>query len=719
MPRSFGWIWPVAILLGGALVSTWTYLLLHRELVSREESFFNERISEATAAIEKRVGHYLDALHGGTSFYTAAQSLNRDGWRIYAESLQMRTRYPGINGLGVILAVKPDEVPAWQARVRGPGEPELAIRPFPATTDGDANDPKYLITFLEGGDADRGTLGRNIATEPSRRLAADTARDTGQPQFHRRRAGSRDMQRRSGLLLYAPLYSTREGLDSIAARRAAHLGWVYAQIYPDVFLGGVLGPLKDKLDLHFFEGERADATRLLYASNPAPGTDLPVFQRLTQLTLAGAPFTLGWQKGRLFPATDKSLALWVGGSLGAASLFLAGLVASLQSIGRRARRIADAKTAELAASEEGFRQAFDSAGIGMALVGLDGRWLRVNPALCDILGYSEAKLLDRTFQDVTHPDDVDADVKLLQELIEGGRRSYQMEKRYFHRDGQTVWVRLTVSLARRSDGSPLHAVAQIEDITEQRHLQSNLAALREQAIHESRMANELLHGVLQQVRNPTNDLIGIIARLRNSALSASQAEHVRALDDAADALLALLNDIGDLSKIEAGDVQLELAPFDVGECVNASLALFAERARAKQLRLSAVIATRVPPVVIGDARRLRQILVNLLNNAIKSTPSGEIRVNVTAEALDAANRRQRLKFAVRDNGVGLPQSEVDRLFKSFSPVDAATRRVGGTGLGLALSSRVAELMGGTMWAESEVGRGSTFHFTILVEPRDA
>ena len=710
---------PIVVVLFGWILSAWVFLLLQRAADQREEEFFGERVAEAQAAIGVRMTHYIDALHSGASFFAAAKSVSRDEWRDYAAALQLRKRYPGINGLGVILAVPPDGIEAWRERVRISsvgGEP--AIAPFPASTEGASDAVKYLITFVEGDDPKLAPIGRNIATDPSRRRAAELARDTGQVQINHRVPGSRDTQRRSGLLLYVPLYMKGAKIETVADRRAALLGWVYAQVYPDVFLEGVLGPMGKTLRLHFFESGDLSREQLLYSSDGVDEGSLPEFERVTEMTLAGERFQLGWQRGPRFPVADKLPAIWATGSLAIATVLLAGLITSLQSVGRRAHAIAAVRTSELAESEERFRQAFESAGIGMALVALDGRWLRVNRSFCETVGYSEARLLHKTFHDITHPGDLAADLRMIGDLVEGRRRFYQLEKRYIHREGQMVLVRLTGSLIRDSRGEPLHIVLQIEDITERKQLELNLARARDEALEASRFKSEFLATMIDEIRVPMNDVIRATRQLRETLLTPEQIESIQTIETSGDSLLTVINDILDFSRIEAGQIALELGTFDLRECVNDVLALFSDRARQKAIKLNATIATRVPSHAAADARRLRQILINLLNNAIRSTEAGEVRVNLTAEAFDATTGSQRLKFAVRDTGGGMPSDEIERLFKSFFKIDLSTRSLGATGLGLAISKRLAELMGGTMWTQSEPGRGSTFHFTVVVEPRD-
>ena len=176
----------------------------------------------------------------------------------------------------------------------------------------------------------------------------------------------------------------------------------------------------------------------------------------------------------------------------------------------------------------------------------------------------------------------------------------------------------------------------------------------------------------------------------------------------------MIDDILDYSKIEAGKLELEQEPVDLRECVEGALDIVAPRAWEKEIELGCLIDEDVPAGIVGDAARLRQVLLNLLSNAVKFTEEGEVVVHVDAEPTGASSYR--LEFAVRDTGIGIPEDRMDRLFASFSQVDASTtRRYGGTGLGLAISKRLVELMGGTMWVESEEGKGSTFHIGLPVE----
>lgn len=281
---------------------------------------------------------------------------------------------------------------------------------------------------------------------------------------------------------------------------------------------------------------------------------------------------------------------------------------------------------------------------------------------------------------------------------------------YVRKDGTRFTVNLVVTAVRNSDGEIRGFLGVAEDITLRKQTEMQLSAARESAEQTARAKSEFLANMSHEIRTPMNGIIGMTELALETSLTPEQHEYLDAVNSSANSLLRIINDILDFSKIEAGKFDLETVDFNVHETIGDVLTTLVLRAARKKLELAGRIDAAVPEVVIGDSVRLRQVLINLVGNAIKFTDRGE--VVVEAEVESQSETELWLHFKVRDTGPGIPEEKQQSIFEAFVQADTSTtRKYGGTGLGLTITARLVELMGGRIWVESIVGRGSTFHFT--------
>ncbi|MFA6287041.1 MAG: response regulator [Opitutaceae bacterium] len=356
----------------------------------------------------------------------------------------------------------------------------------------------------------------------------------------------------------------------------------------------------------------------------------------------------------------------------------------------------------------------------------------VNPAFCRISGYEQAEVLGknpRILQSGRQSPEYYA--QLWGTILRG--QSWQGEFVNRHKNGGLYTEEVTITPVQDGYGVIRHFVAIKQDVSalkqsigdlnrahvelEDKNRELEAALVDAHAAVEAKSA--FLATMSHEIRTPLNGVVGMASILRETApLTAEQRDCVETIRASGDTLLVLINDILDFSKIESGHLELERTPFDLRRCVEETLESLAPRAREKQLELAAEIDDSVPAAIVGDAVRLRQVLTNLVGNAVKFTSRGEVVIEVRAEPAPAG--RHRLLFRVRDTGIGIPVDKLNRLFKAFSQIDVSTTRLyGGTGLGLAISQRLVGFMGGEIGVSSQLGAGSVFFFDITVEAAPA
>ncbi|CAN1211582.1 response regulator [Tumidithrix helvetica PCC 7403] len=422
----------------------------------------------------------------------------------------------------------------------------------------------------------------------------------------------------------------------------------------------------------------------------------------------------------------------------------------------------DRKRAEaaLSESESRFRNAFETAAIGMALNTVDGYFLQVNTALCQILGYSESELLSLTFQEITHVDDLGVDLDATNRLLRGEISSFNLEKRFWHKNRHIVWILLSVSLVRDTMQQPMYLIAQMQNISDRKQAEIALSQLnkelesrvarRTEALQKSesrliatneqlaitnaelaratRLKDEFLANMSHELRTPLNAVLGMAEGLIESVFGSINERQKKAIDTierSGKHLLELINDILDLAKIESGKLELQISDVPVQSICDNSTLLVRQMALKKNIRLSTHIPEDIGMIWVDD-RRIRQVLINLLSNAIKFTPAeGSVTLEVWVETEESRGEKltdeassSQVAFAIVDTGIGISRENIQKLFQPFVQIDSSLSRQNvGTGLGLSLVQRIVTQHGGTVSVESEVGHGS--RFTIRLPYGDA
>ncbi len=380
-----------------------------------------------------------------------------------------------------------------------------------------------------------------------------------------------------------------------------------------------------------------------------------------------------------------------------------GLLDLLATVGSQIGQFVERKRAE---SE--LTTLFQMSRDMLCIAGFDGYFRRINPAWEETLGYPLQELISRPYVDFVHPDDRNATTEEAKSNT-AGEGTLLFENRYRRKDGSYRW--LAWKTAPLVEEGLIYAIAR--DVTEQKQAAQELHQAREAAEAASRAKSDFLANVSHEIRTPMNAVIGMAELLLDTPLRSVQREYLTALKDSAESLLGLINDLLDFSRIEAGRLDLVALPFDLRELVGDTLRTLGVRAHQKGLELVSRVAPEVPPLVVGDAARLRQVIVNLVGNAIKFTGAGEVLVEVLAGEPD--KDASLLAFSVSDTGIGIPPEKQRLVFEAFAQADGSTtREYGGTGLGLAIASRIVGAMGGRLELESEPGRGSRFHFEVLL-----
>ncbi len=403
------------------------------------------------------------------------------------------------------------------------------------------------------------------------------------------------------------------------------------------------------------------------------------------------------ESGRFFAPLERE-------HMGSFSLLAHQIGSLLQARWDRAR--IESQVAELALEQQRLQLALEGSSAGLWDWRIAESRVFYSPRWKQMLGYADHEIGHefREWESRIHPDDLEDSMQRVQDALDGERAGYENTHRLRHRDGHYVWIMSRASILRDEHGKPQRMVGIHVDVTPAHEA-------REKAEAANRAKTEFLATMSHEIRTPLNGVVGMLQLLKDSPLSAEQEQQVDLANESAAALMAVIKGVLDLSRLESGRVEFEQSPFNPREEFIDAAGLLRSQFEAGGVHFDVAVADAVPGTLAGDAVRLRQIVTNLLSNALKFTPSGSVSLLVGGRPI--AGGRFELEFSVSDTGIGIPTEVLPTLFDAFVQADASTsRRFGGTGLGLAICRRMLDGMSGTIRVESEPGQGTTFYVTV-------
>jgi len=749
----------VPMLLAGVLLGAAMAVLEQRD-TERLRATFERDADRLSSEAEARLRAPLGALQAVHSAALAVGELDAVSLRVAARWWLQQPM--ALQSLGYSVAVPRSQIAALEATARAEGFAGYRVFEREGISLAAGDDIVLAMRQIEPRAGNQAALGVNALSVPAARPAVLAARRSGEPAAT---AGFRLTQSatdETGMVLFQAIYDEgpqRGGPPTdAAAREAAFRGVVFVAVRTEALLARLRKPDQSYLQWCLFD-RAADATRPLLGGSPGCVVDAAArsggrdaasaaapaaasaaasaataavteraagarkadtFTTRRALSFGGRPLELHLSAPlRGVPGQQREAAwlLWLVGLT--ASALLGAMLLIVTGHTRRTQRAVTLGTAELrremqertraqdalAESESRLRSILDHVPIGVMFMDPRGNLLDINPRLAEMLGRSGESVRGLLLTDITHPDDWESNLRLRRELIGGRITLAQRQMRMVGADGRWLWVRAGVTVLRDADGRVQRMVGVVEDITEHLRLEASERALQ-QAEASSRAKSEFVSRMSHELRTPLNAMIGFSQLLgmdREPALAPHQQEWTKHVQRAGWHLLELINETLDLARIEAGAVQFSLQPLSLAPLLAQCRAMVAAAAAQRSIRFDEQVEAAETLAVTADPTRLKQVLTNLLSNAVKYNRSGgTVTVQARATAVDT------VEILVSDTGLGMTPEQLADLFQPYNRLGREHSTVEGTGIGLVISRRLAELMGGSLDAHSQAGAGSTF-----------
>ena len=715
---------PAALFLLGLGLAAAAALLWQDDLTDHAGIEFELSTQRVSTEVEQRFRKPIYGLNGLKSVYATHHKVKRANFRAAVEARKLPKEFPGVRGFGFIAQVKRTNLAPFVADERADGAPDFAIRQLVDKQKSDL----FVIKFIEPAHANLDARGLDIGSEEARRNAAQQAVDTGEPAMTKAITLVQDGQNSPGVLILVPAYAQDADVRTVPERRAALLGLLYAPVVIRELLEGMNTVATNHLNFQLYQTD-PDNTLLFTTNKYEPPAGVvqasapePRFVRNQTIAIAGQELTLRMTSTPEFDADIDHITPWLLLAAGALlSATLAFVIRYYIKDQHRAELLAEIKQAEAALAREVAHRAaaeriannwlrlqsaaLDVCANALLIVGVDEVIQWVNPAFCQLSGYTEAEAVGNRARDLVKSGAQDAAFykNLWQTVLSG--RPWKGELINRRKDGSRYCEHMTITPVCDAPGQVTHFIVLKEDITDRKKSEREAHAA-------NRAKSEFLANMSHEIRTPMNGVIGMVDVLQQSRLDSDQSRMLDTIQQSSLVLLHILNDILDFSKIEAGKLTIECIPVHLRELLEDVAQLMVAACNAKSVALTLFVSPMLPHSIMTDPTRLRQVLLNLLGNAVKFTSSHfgkPAKVMLLVEPCTLAQGQAGVKLRVIDTGIGISPEVLVKLFQPFMQADAGTaRKFGGTGLGLSISQRLTELLGGRISVRSALGEGSEF-----------
>ena len=720
-----------------------TSLAVYALLGNKEQRLIRAQVqADAENRVRAIEGRFRNALFGTFGQATRARNRPTDSRESFADTAERRlSANEDVISLIWLPRVQAEYKEAHEEGAREEGNADYRIHSFSgggqAEPDPNGDDRDYYpALYVEPQESNPDLLGLDFGTIPEFRRAIDESLETERPAITRPMAWPDPDGEQVAVFMIRPANPFRGPANDPELRRENIRGFRAIAIQVNRTIEHALEAFKPEIDVWFFDSVTTEGRdpvcvydsqthRVMlpgHVAEPDPGTER--FAKASQLDVPEVFWSV-----RCVPT--KSYVSDRQGPLPLATLIFGVLMTCVVGayantlLGREARveqlvvqRTAELKEANKTLDYERFLLStlLENSPDYIYFKDTESRFIRLSRALADHLGIGEAAdVIGKSDFDTFGPELARQYFDDEQNIMAKGTPIVGKEESQPGSDGRTTWISTTKVPLCAGDGEIVGTFGISRDITTRKQIEDQLAAAKEAAEAANRAKSDFLANISHEIRTPMNAIIGMTELVLDSRLDHSQTEYLKMVVESADSLLSIINDVLDFSKIEAGKLELDEVPFDVREVVGDTLKTLAFRAHSKGLELVGRVHPDVPHHLVGDGGRIRQILINLIGNAVKFTESGEIFLEVRGNSFAAESIE--LCFSVTDTGVGVPEEKRATIFGVFEQADrSTTRRFGGSGLGLAICSKLVEMMDGKIWLESEVDHGSTFHFTARLVP---